>query len=144
MGGRRVRTSWSDRSFPAALNAARSRSNGEGATAFRRALRFFLIFNAQLAASRCCLLVPLSLVALQPVCMKAESFWEATFTARMRVVESLWGGESGVALCFSFGFEIVSLEASWRVRSSTSSAFLADLTARLPTGLFEVAALGGM
>jgi hypothetical protein len=144
MSGERGRTSWSDKSFPAALNAARSRSNGEGATVLRRALRFFLMFNAQVATSRRCLLVPLSLVALQPVCIRAESFWEAAFTARMRVLESSRGGESGVALCFSFGLEIASLVESWRAKSSTSSPFLVDLITRLPAGLFEVAALGGI
>lgn len=75
--------------------------------------------------------------------MRVESFWEAVFTVRMLALGSSCGGESGVALCFSFGFDIVSLEASWRVRSSTS-AFFVDFAARALTGRLDVEAFGGM
>lgn len=143
-GGWWGRTSWSAKSLPTALNAARSRSIGEDATAFRRVPRFFLMFLAQVAASCRCLLTPLSLVAVHPVSMRAESFLEAIFTVRMLAFGSSCGGESGVTLCFSLGFEIASFEASWRVKSSTSSAFFVVLAARVLTGRLEVEAFGGM
>jgi hypothetical protein len=54
------------------------------------------------------------------------------------------GGELGIALCFSFGLEIVSLVASWWVRSSTSSAFFVALVVRVLAGRLEVEAFGGM
>ena len=102
------------------------------------------MFLTQIAASCRCLLTPLSLVAVQPVCMRTESFWEAVFIVRMLTLGSSSDGVSGVALCFSFGFETVSFEASWRVRSSTSSAVFDVLTTRVLTGRLEVETFGGM
>lgn len=102
------------------------------------------MFLAQVAASWRCLLTPLSFFAVQPVCIRAESFWEAVFIVRMLELGSSCGGASGVTLCFPLGFEIVSFEASWRVKSSTSSAFFVVLAARVLTGRLEVEAFGGM
>jgi hypothetical protein len=101
------------------------------------------MFLAQVVASCPCLLNPLSLVAVQLVCTRVESFWEASFTARMLALGSSCGGLSCIGRCFS-DFEIVSLEASWWVRSSTSSVFFVFLTARVPTDRLDVEAFGGM
>lgn len=102
------------------------------------------MFLTQVVASCVCLLTLLSLAAVQPACIRAESFCEAAFTARMLAFGSSCDGESDIAFCFSFGFEIVSLEASWRVRSSTSSDFFAALAVRVLTGRLDVEAFGGM
>jgi hypothetical protein len=102
------------------------------------------MFPAQVTASCPCLLNPLSLAAVQPVCMRVESFWEATFTPRMLALGLPCGGVSGIPFCFSFNFEIVSLEASWWVRSSTSSVFFVVLAVRVLAGRLDVEALGGI
>lgn len=104
------------------------------------------MFLAQVVASCPCLSDPLFFATVQPVCTIAESFWEATFTARMLVLGSSCGEVPDAARCFffSFNFDIVSLEASWRVRSSTSSVFFVVLAVRVLTGRLNVEAFGGM
>lgn len=97
------------------------------------------MFLAQAIAS-----CPPPLAAVQPVCTRAESFWEAAFTARMVALGSSCGGVSGAAVCFSFDFEMVSLEASWRVRSSTSSDFFVVLTVLVPAARLNFEAFGGI